>query len=333
MDIQALLKAAVEQGASDLHLSSGVKPMWRIDGDLLAVPDSEIISDRALRQQLETIRPKQGSSAFEQDFSFEIKKLSRFRVNIFEQSRGISAAFRTIPSVVPELESLSMPPILAELCKLPHGLVLVTGPTGSGKSTTLAAMIRHINESQAKHILTLEDPIEYVHQPDQSLIQQREIHQHTDSFQDALRSSLREDPDVLLVGEMRDLETIRLALRAAETGHLVLATLHTSSAASTINRIIDVFPAGEKELVRSMLAQSLDAVISQVLVKRKGGGRVAACEIMTGTSGVANLIRENKVEQIQSMLQTGGESGMNTLEQALEKLQAQGLIESADPDA
>jgi len=329
MDITSLLQEAVSKGASDLHLSSGMPPILRIDGDLIRM-DEAVLSDRVLRQQLEEVRPNPNTQQLEQDFSYEIKDLSRFRVNIFHQLRGISAVFRVISKEVPSLESLSMPPIVTKLCNLPKGLVLVTGPTGCGKSTTLAAMIRYINSTQPKHILTLEDPIEYTHIPDKCLIQQREVHHHTESFQAALRSALREDPDVILLGEMRDLETIRLALTAAETGHLVFATLHTSSCAMTIDRIIDVFPAGEKDLVRALLSESLQAVISQNLIKKKGGGRIVTQEIMICTSAIRNLIRENKTPQIFSAIQTGQAHGMNTMEQSLKALASQRLIDAPE---
>jgi twitching motility protein PilT len=263
------------------------------------------------------------------DFSFDVPALSRFRVNVFEQARGVSAVFRVIPHIVPSLDSLHAPVAFADLLHRTRGLVLVTGATGSGKSTTLAAMVHALNQTQAKHIITLEDPIEFVHTPHQCLIQQREVGAHTLSFSNALRAALREDPDVILVGELRDLETIRLAITAAETGHLVLGTLHTSSAAKTINRIVDVFPAEEKDMVRSMLSESLNAVISQVLCKRKdGAGRVAAYEVMVGTPAVRNLIREGKVAQLYSAIQTGRAVGMQTLDQSLAALVQQDLIEA-----
>lgn len=327
MDLMQLLAEAVRLKASDLHLSSGMSPILRIDGDLTPIEGAALLEDSWLQDQLAKIRPKEGTQRLEQDFSFPLPGWGRFRVNIFHQLRGISAVFRVISETVPTLEALSVPPILKTLCELPNGLVLVTGPTGSGKSTTLAAMIQHINLTEAVHIITMEDPIEYVYTSEKSLIQQREIHQHTESFQDALRASLREDPEVILVGEMRDLETIRLALTAAETGHLVLATLHTNSCAATINRIIDVFPAGDKELVRSMLSDSLQAVISQTLMQKKGGGRVAVQEIMVCTTAIRNLIREDKISQIMSAMQTGRASGMRTMEDSLKELKAKGLID------
>ena len=327
VDLVQLLSEAVRLGASDLHLSSGMLPIFRIDGDLTPQENAEVLDAHWLQEQLATIRPKEGAQRLEQDFSFAHTNGTRFRVNVFHQLRGISAVFRIIAEKVPTLESLTVQPILKDLCSLPNGLVLVTGPTGSGKSTTLAAMIQHVNLNEAAHIITMEDPIEYVYKSEKALIQQREVHQHTESFQDALRASLREDPDVILVGEMRDLETIRLALTAAETGHLVFATLHTNSCAATINRIIDVFPAGDKDLVRSMLADSLQAVISQVLVKKKGGGRVAVQEVMICTTAIRNLIRESKISQIMSAMQTGRSSGMRTMEESLKELKMKGLIE------
>ncbi|MDE2089706.1 MAG: type IV pilus twitching motility protein PilT, partial [Gammaproteobacteria bacterium] len=267
---------------------------------------------------------------FETDFSFEIPALARFRVNAFNHNRGAGAAFRTIPSNILSLEDLGCPPVFKEISENPRGLVLVTGPTGSGKSTTLAAMLNYVNENQFAHILTIEDPIEFVHQSKKCLINQREIHRDTLGFSEALRSALREDPDIILVGEMRDLETIRLALTAAETGHLVFGTLHTSSAAKTIDRVIDVFPAGEKSMVRSMLSESLRAVISQTLLKKTGGGRTAAWEIMIGTPAIRNLIREDKVAQMYSAIQTGQATGMQTLDQHLQDLVRKGAVSRLD---
>ena len=330
MDITELLAFSVKNKASDLHLSAGLPPIIRVNGDVrrINLPAMEhklvhgmvydIMSD-AQRKQYEDTR--------ECDFSFEIPNLARFRVNAFVQNRGAGAVFRTIPSKVLTLEDLNCPRIFKDISEYPRGIVLVTGPTGSGKSTTLAAMINHVNENAYHHILTVEDPIEFVHQPKRCLINQREVGPHTLSFQNALRSALREDPDVILVGEMRDLETIRLALTGAETGHLVFATLHTSSAAKTIDRIVDVFPAAEKEMVRSMLSESLRAVISQTLLKTKDGqGRVAAHEILIGTPAIRNLIRENKVAQMYSSLQTGQQFGMQTLDQALIELVRRNIV-------
>ena len=262
----------------------------------------------------------------ETDFSFEVPGLARFRVIAFNHQRGSGAVFRTIPSEILSLEDLKAPNIFKEISDIPRGVVLVTGPTGSGKSTTLAAMVNHKNESEYGHILTVEDPIEFVHESKKCLINQREVHRDTLGFNEALRSALREDPDVILVGEMRDLETIRLALSAAETGYLVFGTLHTSSAAKTIDRVVDVFPAAEKDMIRAMLSESLRAVISQTLLKKNGGGRVAAHEIMIGTPAIRNLIRENKIAQMYSAIQTGQSVGMQTLDQNLSKLVKEGVV-------
>ena len=323
MDIAELLAFAFKQNASDLHLSAGLPPLIRVDGDIKRI-NVDPLDDRTVHNMVYDIMNDKQQKDFEEflecDFSFELPNISRFRVNAFNQSRGPGAVFRTIPSKVPTLEQLNTPPIFLEICDQPRGIVLVTGPTGSGKSTTLAAMINYINESRHEHILTIEDPIEFVHTSKNCLINQREIGKDTLGFNNALRSALREDPDTILVGEMRDLETIRLALTGAETGHLVFATLHTSSAAKTIDRIIDVFPAAEKEMVRAMLSESLRAVIAQALLKKLGGGRTAAYEIMIGTSAIRNLIRENKVPQMYSVIQTGQNAGMQTLDQGLMEL-------------
>ena len=334
MDITELLAFSVKNQASDLHLSAGLPPMIRVNGDVrrINLPPMEhqvvhaqvydIMNDRQRKQYEETL---------ECDFYFTIPNLARFRVNAFNQERGAAAAFRTIPSKVLSLEALECPKIFTDIVEQPRGIVLVTGPTGSGKSTTLAAMIDHINDNSFAHILTVEDPIEFVHEPKRCLINQREVFRDTLSFNNALRSALREDPDVILVGELRDLETIRLALTAAETGHLVFGTLHTSSASKTVDRIVDVFPAAEKEMVRSMLSESLRAVISQTLLKTKdGSGRVAAHEIMIGTPAIRNLIRENKVAQMYSSIQTGQSHGMQTLDQCLTSLVRRNIVAASE---
>ncbi len=330
MDISDLLAFSVKNKASDLHLSAGLPPMIRVHGDVrkINVPtmDHTQVHDMVYDIMNDGQR-KVYEETLECDFSFEIPNLARFRVNAFNHNRGSGAVFRTIPSKILTLEELNCPPIFKEICNTPRGIVLVTGPTGSGKSTTLAAMVDYINENEMGHILTVEDPIEFVHASKKCLINQREVGPHTLSFQNALRSALREDPDVILVGEMRDLETIRLALSAAETGHLVFGTLHTSSAAKTVDRIVDVFPAAEKEMVRSMLSESLRSVISQTLCKTKDEqGRVAAHEIMIGTPAIRNLIRENKVAQMYSTIQTGQNIGMQTLDQNLQDLVRRNVI-------
>ena len=329
LDIAQLLAFAVKNHASDLHLSAGVPPMIRVDGDMKRVNMPALSHKEVHGMVYDIMNDKQRKNFeefFETDFSFEIPKLARFRVNAFNQNRGAGAVFRNIPSNIVSLDDLGAPKIFRDLCMLPRGIVLVTGPTGSGKSTTLAAIINYINEGDYGHILTIEDPIEFVHQSKKCLVNQREVHRDTLGFNESLRSALREDPDIILVGEMRDPETIRLALTAAETGHLVFGTLHTSSAAKTIDRIIDVFPAAEKEMVRSMLSESLRAVISQTLLKKTGGGRVAAHEIMIGTPAIRNLIREAKVPQMYSAIQTGQNVGMQTLDQCLLDLVKRGII-------
>ncbi len=329
VDIAQLLAFAVKNNASDLHLSAGVPPMLRVDGDIKRINMPALQHKEVHAMVYDIMNDKQRKDFeeyFETDFSFEIPKLARFRVNAFNQNRGCGAVFRTIPSEILTLEDLKAPKIFQDVSLHPRGIVLVTGPTGSGKSTTLAAMIDFINENKPDHVITIEDPIEFVHECKRSLINQREVHRDTLGFSEALRSALREDPDVVLVGEMRDLETIRLALTAAETGHLVFGTLHTSSAAKTIDRIVDVFPSAEKEMVRSMLSESLRAVISQTLLKKVGGGRVAAHEIMIGTPAIRNLIREGKVAQMYSSIQTGQSHGMQTLDQNLQELLAKRLI-------
>ncbi|HFC6808171.1 TPA: type IV pilus twitching motility protein PilT [Neisseria meningitidis] len=330
MQITDLLAFGAKNKASDLHLSSGISPMIRVHGDMRRINLPEMSAEEVGNMVTSVMNDHQRKiyqQNLEVDFSFELPNVARFRVNAFNIGRGPAAVFRTIPSTVLSLEELKAPSIFQKIAESPRGMVLVTGPTGSGKSTTLAAMINYINETQPAHILTIEDPIEFVHQSKKSLINQRELHQHTLSFANALRSALREDPDVILVGEMRDPETIGLALTAAETGHLVFGTLHTTGAAKTVDRIVDVFPAGEKEMVLSMLSESLTAVISQNLLKtHDGNGRVASHEILIANPAVRNLIRENKITQINSVLQTGQASGMQTMDQSLQSLVRQGLI-------
>ncbi len=330
MDVSDLLAFSVKNKASDLHLSAGLPPMIRVHGDVRKINMPSMDHSQVHDMVYDIMNDGQRKfyeENLECDFSFEIPNLARFRVNAFNQNRGAAAVFRTIPSKVLTLEQLAAPPIFKDIAQYPRGIVLVTGPTGSGKSTTLAAMVDFINENEYAHILTVEDPIEFVHQSKRCLINQREVGPHTLSFANALRSALREDPDVILVGEMRDLETIRLALTAAETGHLVFGTLHTSSAAKTVDRIVDVFPAAEKDMVRSMLSESLRAVISQTLLKTKdGNGRVAAHEIMIGTPAIRNLIRENKVAQMYSAIQTGQALGMQTLDQNLMELVRRNVV-------
>mgnify|MGYP000320448806 FL=1 len=336
MDITELLAFSVKNKASDLHLSAGLPPIIRVDGEMrkLNVPNLnhkevhalifEIMNDKQRKEYEENL---------ETDFSFEVKDLSRFRVNAFVQNRGAAAVLRTIPNEILSLDDLGAPQIFKNIINQPTGIILVTGATGSGKSTTLAAMIDHINSTKREHILTIEDPIEFVHENKLCLLNQREVHRDTHSFNNALRSALREDPDIILVGELRDLETIRLAISAAETGHLVFGTLHTNSAPKTIDRLIDVFPAAEKSMIRSMLSESLRAVISQSLLKKNGGGRVAAHEIMLGTPAIRNLIREDKVPQMYSVIQTGQSHGMQTMDQCLQRLVAQGIISAQDAAA
>lgn len=329
MQINHLLSTCVEAGASDLHLSAGQPPILRIDGDIRRLDGAPLDKAETLAF-IHEVMNEDALGAFEAgqevDFSYEAPGTARFRVNAFRHQRGVGAVFRVIPAVVPTMESLNMPPVFRRIAAAPRGLVLVTGPTGSGKSTTLAAMIDYINTNRREHVLTIEDPIEFIHRPKNCLVTQRQLSRDTQSFDDALRAALREDPDVILVGEMRDLATIRLALTAAETGHLVFATLHTSSAPATVDRIVDVFPGDEKALIRTMLSESLNAVVSQTLVKRVGGGRVAAHEIMLATTAIRHLIRENKAAQMVTAIQTSANVGMQTLDQALAELVRSGTI-------
>jgi twitching motility protein PilT len=336
LDITELLAFSVKNKASDLHLSAGLPPVIRVDGEMrkLNVPPLEHKEVHALIFEIMNDKQrKEYEENLETDFSFEVKDLSRFRVNAFMQNRGAAAVLRTIPSEILSLDDLGAPQIFKDIINQPAGIILVTGATGSGKSTTLAAMVDHINRTKREHILTIEDPIEFVHENKLCLVNQREVHRDTHSFNNALRSALREDPDIILVGELRDLETIRLAISAAETGHLVFGTLHTNSAPKTIDRLIDVFPAAEKSMIRSMLSESLRAVISQTLLKKTGGGRVAAHEIMLGIPAIRNLIREDKVPQMYSVIQTGQSHGMQTMDQCLQRLVAQGHISAQDAAA
>ena len=329
MDITELLAFSAKQAASDLHLSAGLPPMIRTDGDVrrINLPPLDHKQIHSLIYDVMNDRQRKDyEENLETDFSIDVPGVARFRVNAFNQSRGAGAVFRTIPSKVLSMSDLGMGEVFKEIAMKPRGLVLVTGPTGSGKSTTLAAMLDYINDNKYEHILTIEDPIEFLHTSKKCLVNQREVHRDTHSFSTALRSALREDPDIILVGEMRDLETIRLAMTAAETGHMVFGTLHTTSAAKTVDRVIDVFPAEEKDMVRSMLSESLQAVVSQTLLKKKGGGRVAAHEIMLSTSAIRNLIREDKVAQMYSSIQTGSLLGMQTLDQCLHELVRKGWI-------
>ena len=324
MDINELLALSVKKNASDLHLSPGMPPLFRVDGDLIPSTDIPSINAETLEaliyNTMDEKQREQFHSTHDLDYAIELSGVARFRANAFRQMHGVAAVFRTIPDKTPTLDQLEMPPVFKKLLDLPHGLILLTGPTGSGKSTTLAAMVDYINTSQPCHIITVEDPIEFTHHSKKSLINQRQIHRDTRDFNSALRSALREDPDVILVGEMRDLETIRLALTAAETGHLVLATLHTSTAPRAVSRIVDVFPVGEKEIIRNILSESLQAVIYQALLKKTSGGRIPAFEIMLGTPAIRNLIREDKIAQMYTIIQTGSEAGMCTLDQYLQQL-------------
>jgi len=329
MDIEELLRTTVAAKASDLHLTVGAPPTIRLHGEMQKLPYPELTRDVLHMMMVGILRGEQ-QNVFEEkrdlDFSIEIPNLARFRVNFFMGRRGEGAVFRVIPTDIKSFAELGLPPVLAEMAREERGLVLVTGPTGSGKSTTLAAMVDLINNERNAHILTVEDPIEFVHQHKKCLVNQREVKVHTESFASALRAALREDPDVILVGEMRDLETISLAVSAAETGHLVFGTLHTSSAAQTVDRIIDVFPPHQQAQIRTQLSESLQGVIAQTLVPKIGGGRIAALEIMKTTAAVKNLIREGKTFQLPSIIETNSTLGMQTLDQALQELVMRGKI-------
>jgi len=336
MDITELLSFGVEQGASDCHLSAGEPPMIRINGDLKKLDYPLLTREQAhalIYDIMNDLQRKNFEEFHECDFSFELGEVARFRVNVFMQRKGEAAVFRTIPTKILTLEELGMPPLLKQLCEKEKGLILVTGPTGSGKSTTLAAMIDYLNSSFEGHILTVEDPIEFVHPSKKCLVNQRELGPHTHSFANALRAALREDPDIILVGEMRDLETIQLALSAAETGHIVFGTLHTSSAPKTVDRIIDVFPPTQQAQIRSQFAESIEAVITQTLLKKKAGGRVAALEILTGTTAVRNLIREGKIHQIPGTMQVSQKDGMQTMDMALTNLVTRGIVTREEAQA
>ncbi|MFL2989791.1 MAG: type IV pilus twitching motility protein PilT [Candidatus Neomarinimicrobiota bacterium] len=331
MDLNQLLSYSIDSGASDLHLSVGSVPMVRINGAMKPL-NLDVLHQDDIEKMLPEVMDKDQMAIFREqkeiDFSAKLEGKGRFRVNFFNQINGLAAVFRTIPDSIKSCDELGIPPFMQDLAMIDRGLVLLTGPTGSGKSTTLAAMVDHINRNKACHIITIEDPVEYYHHTKESLINQRELGASTHSFSNALRAALREDPDVILVGEMRDLETISLALTAAETGHLVLSTLHTSSAVKSIDRIIDIYPSGQKDQIRSMLSESLEAVISQKLLPTKDGkGRVPACEVMISSTAIRNLIREDRVFQITSVIQSGGVEGMQTLDQDLQRLVTQGKIE------
>jgi twitching motility protein PilT len=334
LQIAELLELMVEKRASDLHLSSGCKPRVRIDGDIIVLKEYVLLSEKSLWQELEKITPAINDKEFQEshdtDFAHDITGLARFRVNIFRDHRGIGVVFRQIPTQITSAESIGIPEAVVGLCDLSKGLVLVTGPTGSGKSTTLSALIDHINSNQKKHIITVEDPVEFVHQNKRSLINQREIKTHTASFKKALRAALREDPDVILVGEMRDLETIAIAIEMAVTGHLVFGTLHTATAMSTIDRVIDQFPSDQQNQIRTMLADALLGVVAQMLCKKKEGGRVAAYEVLIVTPGISNIIREGKTFQIATMMQTGKALGMKLLNDSLAELVDKGVIDSEE---
>ena len=332
--IDTLLRRQVELGASDLHMTSGSVPRFRLHGDILPVEGCPEIAPEQLQRILSEIAPEANAEEYERthdaDFAYELEGSGRFRVNLFVDMRGPAAAFRAIPTDILTVEDLKLPQVVTDLCELSKGLVVVTGPTGSGKSTTLAAMVDHINRTRAEHIITIEDPIEFVHPPKKCLVNQREVGRHTDSFKRALRAALREDPDIVLVGEMRDLETVEIAIETAETGHLVFGTLHTTTAASTVDRLIDQFPAGQQAQIRTMLSTSLKGVIAQTLCRKKPEGRVAALEILVVNSAISAQIREGKTFQITSSMQMGGKLGMRLLNDSLVELVSEGLVDPAE---
>jgi twitching motility protein PilT len=332
--VKKLLAFSLQRGASDLHLSAGLSPLIRLHGEMTRL-DVPVLSGDELSTMLEEIMTPDQRDTFAQkldlDFAMEVPGVGRYRANVFMQTRGPAAVFRTIPTQVPTLAEMKMPPILADLCLRERGLILVTGPTGSGKSTTLAAMVNHINENRRAHIITIEDPIEFIHTPKNCLINQREVGRHSHSFASALRGALREDPDVILVGELRDLETTQLAITAAETGHIVLGTLHTNSAPKTVDRIIDIFPAAQQAQIRSMFSESLVGIVSQVLLKKKdNSGRSCAHEILVAIPAVRNLIREEKTAQILSMIQTGTQHGMQSMDQCLKRLVMENVVHAEE---
>ena len=328
--IDSLFTRMHEVGASDLHMTSGRKPMLRVSGEMVTIDEAPLLNPEQMRQVLLEITPETNAAQFEQekdtDFAYHLEGVARFRANLFEDHRGPGGVFRVIPEEILTAEQLGLPPAILEMCELHKGLVLVTGPTGSGKSTTLAAMVDHINRTRRDHIITIEDPIEFVHQDNQCLINQREVGGHTQSFKRALRAALREDPDIVLVGEMRDLETIEIAIETAETGHLVFGTLHTTTAPSTVDRIIDQFPADRQAQIRTMLSSSLKGVVAQTLCKKTEGGRVAALEVLVVNSAISNQIREGKTHQIPSMMQMGARQGMRLLNDSLFELAQAGTI-------
>ena len=328
--IDSFLEFLIDSGASDLHLCSGTVPYVRMDGEIRKLNGTDELDNNAARGIIEEIMPERNKKEFEDccdtDFAYELPDIGRFRVNVFMDNNGIGTVIRQIPVKILSADALNLPQSIRDLCFLSKGLVVVTGPTGSGKSTTLAAMIDLINEERTDHIITIEDPVEFVHKNKNCLINHRQVHKHTQSFKRALRAALREDPDIVLVGEMRDLETVEIAIETAETGHLVFGTLHTNTAPSTVDRIIDQFPADRQDQIRTMLSSSLKGVVAQTLLKKKSGGRIAALEVLVVTSGVANIIREGKTHQIPSMMETGKKYGMQTMNESLFELAENGTV-------